>query len=228
MSHRAYLGVVALSVCSCARALPTRPIADAKPSAVATASSSHSSPQPPTTLQEPPQETALFLEDDARHLEVTPLDAGKQREALAVHSSDDKYALEGEQGSFGVRATSSGRVIVNRQGWFARWVSETEVAFLDSAGRLTKVDVAAPSKPVSGGRICGNVLPCDPNRPPPASSMGERGSRARGGSWTIGRTVPPSTERGRETGNRAWRRARLEDHGSRREQARMALRSDGT
>jgi hypothetical protein len=58
-------------------------------------------------------------------------------------------------------------VVVKSPGWYARWISATEVAFLDRDGTLEKLDVSEPSKRKTGRRACGNILPCSSLEPQP-------------------------------------------------------------
>jgi hypothetical protein len=162
VSHRTFTGAIALALLSCVRTHPPSDMGDAKSNPAPTAPPMVRAASPTT-----PEATALRIEDEPRHLEVKPLDATKQREASAVRSSDGKYALETELGSFVVWAGSTRRVVSKGSGWFARWVSDTEVAFLDAAGQLTKVDVTDPSRTTRGGQVCANELRCDLDERPP-------------------------------------------------------------
>jgi hypothetical protein len=72
-----------------------------------------------------------------------------------VRSSDARYALESTDDfeKFVIREASSGKIVVCGKGKWPRWISPTEVAFLDNA-RIAKVDVAAPLTRVPGLTIC--------------------------------------------------------------------------
>lgn len=158
----ARLGILFV-VASCVRTPPSSDVGDVKSSVTA------GTPSPPvsSTGKPPP---VLSLEEDSQSLSVKPLDEAGARAARAVYSGDGKYTLE-LAGTYDerylVRAATSGRVVIKGSGWYARWVSDSEVAFLDDARRLAKRDASDPSKTTEGSRACGGWLSCQPDSAPP-------------------------------------------------------------
>ena len=149
----------AFAFLSCAQKTLTSDVGRARPIA----------PVAGATVSAVPEETVLRFEDAPRSLEIKPISEAKQLEADAASTSDGKYVLEIpegtfpkiERGTFIVREGSSRRLVFKGAGFDARWVSDTEVAFLGADGQLTKLDVTDPEKTTRGTRVCGKVLECE-------------------------------------------------------------------
>jgi hypothetical protein len=163
-NNRAFLGVVVLSFLSCTQKPLTSDVGGARPIGEAGAAGAAANPE----------ETVLSFEDAPRSLVVKPMSEAKQLEADAASTSDGKYVLEIpegtfpqiERGTFIVRDGASRHLVFKCSGFYARWVSDTEVAFIDVSGQLTKQDVTDLQRITRGTRVCGSILECDSDEPP--------------------------------------------------------------
>jgi len=161
---RALLGTIALACLSCAQRPQTSGVGLAPPVVAVSG----------VTASAISDQTLLTLEDAPRILEVKPMSEAKQLDAEATCSSDGKYVLEIPEGTFPkiargtyiVRAGASRRLVLKGTGFYARWVSETEVAFIDATGQLMKLDVTLPHHATRGTQVCGSVLECESSDPP--------------------------------------------------------------
>jgi len=155
-NNRALLGAIVFSFLSCTQEPQTSNVGGSPPIPAGSGAA----------VSANPEAAVLTLEDAPRSLEVKPISEALQLEGDAVCTSNGKYALEVAEGTFPkiargtfvIRAGSSRRLIFRGSGWYARWVSEAEVAFLDASGQLTKLDVTDPPK---------ETFRCHPRRHPP-------------------------------------------------------------
>jgi hypothetical protein len=111
----------------------------------------------------------LAIAESPRRLEVRPIDYPTYRLLRATRSSDGRHTLEAGLEGFVVRAAPSGRVVTEGPGAHARWISASEIAFLDptsAARRVTKLDVTAPAKSTPGGPACSGGISCERDEPP--------------------------------------------------------------